>query len=771
MSFNGSAISGPRRGLASGLAAVGLMGIALVPARLSVALGGWGHVWGRVERAAGGVVLDLSAVIGLLAPAVGVLALLLPLLWRRLRGPRWQRLGALACGVPFGFALWVATVVAQEFKRERGSFPTLFDLAEGGGNGSFWEGALGFARYQRVWLPTLGGLLLAGGLAWLARRSANTEPEAPWRGWGAGLVAGLALGAAGVLGAAAAQERLSNRFGPAALGDPLSGLVESTFDVLEHKGPSTPRQLVVDAALPDALSDEGAARLGWPAARPAVAGLPCWPHPHARPLDFAREPRTRDPRGRALLEAFAEVSRALFTPAGPPVAVFQLSLEGFRADDLHALHPSAPEALAPFVNGLYRAARAGPGGGVLAGSKVFQAGVRTAHGLGAMTCGLGTLPYNLSFIRDLHPFPVRCASDVLAAAGFAGSFFYGSDAAFDGMDIFFKEHGYPNVVSQATLDQALPRGTWDGITDLALFDQAVRQTAAALASQRAPQLAMVMSLSNHSPFTPPQDLPAEVARRLDQALARSPGRGDADDRPRLVTYAYTDAAVERFFGLLDEQGVADRSLVLLMADHSTGHAYLWADGDGETDLAKAQIPFALVIPPAFLARVADRPALQAALGRAQALLDEAPLSQNDAPALLLALLSRYPAVEALAPAARWHTLGGQVTSPWFQPGGDPRSYLLGINGVSELFALDRSGERVGSYEDSVFLKTRADRYHVTPRLIPITATLRETLSHPTACSTPPPERAESSTPPAGRSNLGPSGAPHAGRAPEAPPRR
>ena len=98
---------------------------------------------------------------------------------------------------------------------------------------------------------------------------------------------------------------------------------------------------------------------------------------------------------------------------------------------------------------------------------------------------------------------------------------------------------------------------------------------------------------------------------------------------------------------------------------------------------------------------------------------------------VLGMLARTVAavllISALAPAARWHTLGGQVTSPWFKPGGDPASYILGINGVSELFVLDRKGERVGSYEDSVFLKTRADRYRVTPRLIPVTATLIETM--------------------------------------------
>jgi hypothetical protein len=90
-------------------------------------------------------------------------------------------------------------------------------------------------------------------------------------------------------------------------------------------------------------------------------------------------------------------------------------------------------------------------------------------------------------------------------------------------------------------------------------------------------------------------------------------------------------------------------------------------------------------------------------------------------------------VKALPQASRWHSLGGQVTSPYFSAGGDPASYILGVNGISELYSLDRSGKRVGGYEDSVFLKTRVDRYRVTPRLIPISSTLIEVLQ----CATPP----------------------------------
>ncbi len=705
--------AGVRRGFLSGLTVVGLLFISAFPARLAGALHGWGAFSTRLEKSLAGALMDLSAVVLVITPLVAVLTLLVPALLRFSRTARWQRLGAVLWTFPFGFALWVLTVVAQEVKSERGSFPTMFDLLEGGTNASFVEGTLGFLRYERIWVPAAVGCVLAFivfVIVW--RRPAGAV--GPWSRWAMGVTGGLAAGAATVLLLAVTLQASANRFTVAALGDPMTGLVESTVDIFRHQGPATPRDLVMTAELPETAINEGASLLGWPPSTPGRA------HPHARTLDFTSEPATSDPRGRALVVAFEKLGEALFVEGDPSVAVFHLSLEGFRADDVHALNAVAPREIAPFTNSLYEG-----GEGVLTSRKMFQAGVRTAHCLGAMTCGLGTLPYNLSFIRDLHPFPVRCTSDVLSEAGFAHSFFYGSDGTFDDMHLFLKEHGYTTVVTQVELPKDLPKGTWDGVTDFAVFDEGVKHVAEGLKS--GPQFSLLMSLSNHSPFTPPADLPEAVSTRVDLALKTAVHRADSDDRLRLVTYSYTDAAVERLFSQLESQGIAERSIVMLMADHSTGHAYVWGKSDPETDVAKSQIPFAIVIPKAFMARVKDPLALAAALKEAQRLIDEAPLSQNDVPTLLLSLMKAYPSMKALPEAARWHTLGGQVTSPWFKPGGAAASYILGINGVSELFALDRAGERVGSYEDSVFLKTRADRYRVTPRLIPITATLIETM--------------------------------------------
>ena len=705
--------AGVRRGFLSGLTVVALLFVAAFPARLAGALRGWGSLFTKIEKSLAGALLDLSAVVLVITPMVAVMTLLVPLVLRHARGPRWQRLGAVMWALPFGFALWVLTVVAQEVKSERGSFPTMFDLLEGGTNASFVEGTLGFLRYERIWFPAAVGCVLATVVLFIVWRR-PVGNVGPWKRWAIGLAGGMGAGAAGVLLLAVTLASLANRFTTAALGDPMTGLVESTFDILRHQGPATPRDLVMTAELPEKAINEGAALLGWP---PSTAGRP---HPHPRTLDFDAEPPTSDPRGRALVQAFEKIGEALFVEGDPSVAVFHLSLEGFRADDVHALNDVAPREIAPFTNSLYDRKE-----GVLTSTKMFQAGVRTAHCLGAMTCGLGTLPYNLSFIRDLQPFPVRCTSDVLSEAGFTHSFFYGSDGTFDDMHVFLKGHGYSLLVTQAELPKDLPKGTWDGVTDFAVFDLAVKHVAESL--KTGSQFSLLMSLSNHSPFTAPADLPPEVLARVDLALKTAVNRADADDRLRLITYSYTDAAVERVFQQLDTLGIAERSIVMLMADHSTGHSYVWGKEDPESDAAKSQIPFAIVIPQAFLARAKDPVGLSAALKDAQRLIEEAPLSQNDVPTLLLAMLKAHPSVKALPAASRWHTLGGQVTSPWFKPGGDKATYIVGINGVSELFALDRKGVRVGSYEDSVFLKTRADRYRVTPRLIPVTGTLIETM--------------------------------------------
>lgn len=707
--------------MAAGLLCLVLLWLALLPARVGVAMRvRGGSQVARATRALAGALVDLDAVLWPTCALIAVLSLLTLVVPRLARSRTWQGLGPSLL-VLWPGALWlVISTIEQEVKAERGAYPTVEELLRSGLNASFMQGLVDFVHYERMWLPTsvcltLGLGVLFVGWRWASRTEVVT-PGAWWLGLGLSF-----LGGAGVMSAAVAgQARVSARLSPGGLSAPLAALLESGRDLVSGRVPGKPGAVLQRLHFTQAESDVGAARLGWP---PAAQAAPGRPHPHARALEGEAS------RAQALLAALRELSGLLFRPPDQRLAVFVFSLESFRGDDLHALHATAPRHLTPFVNSLYEAAGRGQPG-VLVSRRFWQAGVRTAQGLAAMTCGLGTLPFNLSLIRDFDAFPMRCAPDVLHDAGFQGHFFYGSDATYDGMATFARGHGLADVISQDELPQTAPRGAWHGVTDLALFDAAQARMKAALDETSVPQLAWVMSLSNHSPFTRPEDAPATLDQRVEEALNHAPNRATPDDKLRLLTHTYADFALERFFASLDETGLAEHALVVLVADHSTGDDYVWgnAEHDHETDEAKAQLPFVVVVPPAFLARVGASPGLSTAWHSAQAQLDAVALSQNDLPMLLLALLSGHAGVTQLGAASRWHTLGGQATSPWFSAGGDDDAEILGINGVDELYALRPNGERTAPYEDAVMLQTEGDAARVTPRLGPAAATVLETLN-------------------------------------------
>ncbi len=720
-----------RRGASSAAASLLLLVIAGAPSRVAGVLRVPGSFISLVLWAVAGLLRDLAAIFLALAPMLLVLAFVLPRISARLRTPRAQRAGLVVITIPFALALWLFGVTAQEFKHERGSYPTIFDLAEGASSSTFLQGMLGFVRYDAFRIPALIFGSLAAALLAIVLFRKSRDGLVAWGPHRLGALVTFALAAFALRLFVFATSAPQSAYGASVVGDPFRAITESTVDLLVHHGRSAPRELVLDIELPEARVDEGARLLGWPPHHVARAGEPCVPHPFARPLDRASEPSIHDPRGEELVRAFERISPLVYPADDANVIVWQLALESFRADDIHALNAEAPREIDPFVNGLYEAADRGEEG-VLASRGMYQAGVRTAQGLGALTCGLGTLPYNLSIIRDLQPFAMRCVADVLHDAGFKQTFVYGSDATFDGMSDFFRAHGYDDLVSQAELPADLPTGAWSAVTDIALFEEATSRIAKSFESAPSPRFVTMMSLSNHSPYTAPGDLPPDVALRIDKALATAVNHAIRDDRARVITHAYTDAAIGRFFARLDALHLAERSIVVLSADHSTGETYVWGPDlhAPETDDAKAEVPFVVVFPKALLERAHDRAALNGALRDAQRAIDAGPLSQNDIPALILALLRSHEALRALPAAARWHTLGGEVTSPWFAPIPRPGAYIDGINSVSELYALDRKATRVAAYEESIFLKTRGDRYVITPSLVPVAATLSAVLHAP-----------------------------------------
>lgn len=726
-----------KTGLRAGLLAMAMALLGAFPSRLLLSMREGDDVVPGLQRIVAGTLVDASAVIASIGGVVVCIAVVLTGIVSPLRRTRWWGVGPVVVAMLPAFATMVLSMIAQQVYAERGAFPTAFDILESGGNASFIEGVFGFLGYRHIFVPTIVTAVVALVILMAARRTGRGPRRV--LPWAAGLAAGVVLGVLPVQAGAKAVAGAEAPLSPEALGQPLAGLIDSSLDLLRYGDKATPRQLVVDLdqdRIGDDVHARGAALLGWPQT-PTGAG----PHPYARTLDV--ETTAIGTRGAGIGASLRQISSHLFAPgsdgtAAPAPIVFHLLLEGFRADDIHALNPDAPRDVAPFVNGLYERAAAedqGSGDLVLVAHRMHQAGVRTAQGLGAMTCGLGTLPWNLSFIRDLQPIELRCTVDVLHDAGATSSVWYGSDISFDNMHRFFDAHGTTTVVSQKELPADLPQGTWDAVTDVAVVDAAVAGVAKLVRQDRSQaHHALVMSLSNHSPFTAPQDLPEVVRQRVEAVYAQAP-RADEEDRRRLMTFSYTDFAVERLFAQLEVHGLSDRAIVVLMADHSTGHRYVWGEGR-ETDDAFGRIPFALVVPKAFVARVTDQQALGASVRGAQAGIDAGPISLNDVPTMLLSTLSAAPALQALPPASRWHTLGGQVTSPHYRACVDG-AVVHAVNGVSQLVAIDAAGVRIGEATRSTFLQSSADRYRLSPELFPAAAPLSRLLRSPPSTTTTP----------------------------------
>jgi hypothetical protein len=460
----------------------------------------------------------------------------------------------------------------------------------------------------------------------------------------------------------------------------------------------------------------------------------------AEPSYFGAGHHGIDPETLHVLELFDQLSKELHAPlptasssstatsgAGRTIDVWQVMMESFRADDVHAIAPSAPRDAAPFMNSLYESAARGEGS-VIAVQRMWQAGARTSQGFSSYLCGLGMLPYGLSVTRDFGPIPVRCLPDVLSDAKIDSTFFFGGNPSFDEMDTFLHHHGMREVVGR--LQQPLSSPTAEGgVSDRALVSYAsehvAKNNSAALGRYN-----LVMMGSNHIPYRRPDDLPAEIDERVNALQQTDAFVGSPDDATRLRTFLYADLAASE----LVQKHLASslsRSLFVIGADHATGDPFAWKTENRNLLASHALIPFAILLPDALI-EASARPESIRNIVREINTSMSAPTSvwsQNDVPLIVLSLLMHAPGMKEIPAEWRWHTLGGVRTSPYFAAaaGAKPTAKIMGINSVSELFATDASGAPLLPMERASFVRDASEIYTAAPTLMPVAVTLSRFL--------------------------------------------
>jgi hypothetical protein len=404
---------------------------------------------------------------------------------------------------------------------------------------------------------------------------------------------------------------------------------------------------------------------------------------------------------RKLTHALTELSSALFEKSKRPVHLHQLLVETFLSADFSTLGGPLSEETIPFWNSLNRKS-AEPGSTTAITSDLRQAGVRTSQAISASFCGLGTLPHLLSMGRDLQEVPLRCLPEILKDAGFHTEMHHGYRPEFDMRTQFFEARNMdfwhirriPGALEEAA-------AFWDGdigLSDRKLFEFSLAQ-AAALPEEQSTYTG-ILTLSSHRPFKLPYDIPKEdltaanlIARNLDLEIRKRPL---TQDRVRILRYV--DSAIKSYIEGLARLPKTSQSITLVIAygDHSHSEADLFA-GNGSRSAARqlailSRIPFFIHVLPESLRDHPQRGRVIYAIKKLNRVLQDAPLSQNDIPRLILGLLSKSRELKQLPREKRWHTLGGQILSPFSEPpSSQPKGSVWGVDGSSQAFVVNDQG--------------------------------------------------------------------------------
>lgn len=203
--------------------------------------------------------------------------------------------------------------------------------------------------------------------------------------------------------------------------------------------------------------------------------------------------------------------------------------------------------------------------------RVYATGTRTVRGMEAVTASFPPLPPDAIVKRSRNEGMFNW-STVMRENGYSPTFIYGGYGTFDNMNYFFAHNGY-RVIDRTDMPTPAFANIW-GMSDVDLFGNALRTFDDQ--HQRGERIfSVVMTTSNHKPFTFPENVPGVKPRG---------GGRDAGVR-------YADHAIGWFIDELKKKPYFDDTMVVIVADHGA-RAY----GRASIPLPTYEIPFLVYSP-------------------------------------------------------------------------------------------------------------------------------------------------------------------------------
>ena len=205
-------------------------------------------------------------------------------------------------------------------------------------------------------------------------------------------------------------------------------------------------------------------------------------------------------------------------------------------------------------------------------TNLYATGTRTVRGLEALNLSIPPLP-GTSIVKRPQNGGFRSWGEILNGKGYESKYIYAGYGYFDNMNEFFSGNGF-KIVDRADFakDEVTFANVW-GVCDEDLFRKTIREAGASHAAGK-PFFSMVMTTSNHRPFTYPEG-------RID--IPSKSGRSGG--------VKYADYAIGRFIAEASRQPWFKDTIFVFVADHCAGSA-------GKTDIPvkKYEIPLLVYAP-------------------------------------------------------------------------------------------------------------------------------------------------------------------------------
>ena len=144
-----------------------------------------------------------------------------------------------------------------------------------------------------------------------------------------------------------------------------------------------------------------------------------------------------------------------------------------------------------------------------------------------------------------------CLPQVLKQEGYHTAYLQAAQLTFMMKDQFMAKIGFDEVLGYDDFPHAYERSGW-GIDDRALYEQ-VLERLEAYEQQSRPWFAAVLNIGTHHPYPVPKSWGSKYGRTK-----------------RSSAFAYADDALHRLLKALEEKGMADHTLVVVISDESQG---------------------------------------------------------------------------------------------------------------------------------------------------------------------------------------------------------